>query len=353
MNLPAVLQMRDNQGQKFDATLTKLDDRSATFVVGGENRKVALGVLAPQWSGHYTLLWRMPPVASKNLHLGDHGPDVEWLGRQLAQLDGKAAETSKNQVFDEAMMRRVKQFQLAQGLIPDGGVGPQTMMRLSGAADLKAPKLNRGEKISMSYILDALKKSDQQRQLGTTPTLQAAQQQWLRQNGPCLFYYGLLAAALLLPGSRSAGCVHGKRATACRDRAHRPAIRRSRFRRESAPLTAPIARSITERTRQFVIRDRGDARSGQVHGDYPPPRVAQEQKAIPFDELPAPIQREIPAMTVQLHSYSNKPGEGLVYINSIRLREGDSLMPGLRLEQITPDGMIFSYKGYRFQRGIR
>jgi general secretion pathway protein B len=81
--------------------------------------------------------------------------------------------------------------------------------------------------------------------------------------------------------------------------------------------------------------------------------VAQEQKTIPFDELPVQIQREIPAMTVQLHSYSSKPGEGLVYINSSRLREGESLIPGLRLEQVTPDGMIFSYMGYRFQRGIR
>ena len=143
LNLPAVLLMRDNQGQKIYATLTKLDDRSATFDVGTETRAVALGALAEQWSGHYTLLWRMPPVVNKQLRLGDQGPDVEWLGKQLAQLDGKAAETTKDQVFDEAMMRQVKQFQLAQGLIPDGTVGPQTMMRLSGAADKTVPKLNR------------------------------------------------------------------------------------------------------------------------------------------------------------------------------------------------------------------
>ena len=65
LNLPAVLLMRDNQGQKFYATLTRLDERSATFDVGTETRAVALGALAEQWSGHYTLLWRMPPVASK------------------------------------------------------------------------------------------------------------------------------------------------------------------------------------------------------------------------------------------------------------------------------------------------
>ena len=70
-------------------------------------------------------------------------------------------------------------------------------------------------------------------------------------------------------------------------------------------------------------------------------------------ELPPAIQQEIPAMTIQLHAYSSNPTERLVSINSRMLREGGSLAPGIRLEQITPDGMIFSYKGYRFQRGAR
>jgi len=143
LNLPAVLLMQDKQGQKFNATLTRLDERSATLAVGDETKKVSLGAIAEQWSGHYTLLWRMPPVANKKLRPGDRGPDVGWLGKQLAQLDGKAAETTRDQVFDEAMMRQVKQFQLAQGLIPDGSVGPQTMMHLSVAADQTVPKLFR------------------------------------------------------------------------------------------------------------------------------------------------------------------------------------------------------------------
>ena len=143
LNLPAVLQMRDKQGVEFSAALTGLDDKSASFVVGGESRKVSLGVMAAQWSGHYTMLWRKPPLASKRLRLGDYGPDIQWLGNQLAQLDGKAPETNDNQLFDESMLRRVKHFQLDQGLSADGEVGPQTMMRLSLATDTKAPKLIR------------------------------------------------------------------------------------------------------------------------------------------------------------------------------------------------------------------
>jgi general secretion pathway protein A len=59
--------MQDQQGQKFYAALTKLDDSSATFAVGTETKTVALAALALQWSGDYTLLWRKPPVVNKPL----------------------------------------------------------------------------------------------------------------------------------------------------------------------------------------------------------------------------------------------------------------------------------------------
>ena len=84
-----------------------------------------------------------------------------------------------------------------------------------------------------------------------------------------------------------------------------------------------------------------------------PADTAQEQKVVPLAELPLTIQQEIPAMTIPLHAYSSKPRDRLVSINDRMLREGESLTPGLRLEQITPDGLIFSYKGYRFRRGVQ
>lgn len=143
LNRPAVLSMHDHQGLQFYAMLTRLDDQSATFTIGTENRVVALGALAEQWSGDYTLLWRVPPVASRKIQPGERGPDVAWLRRQLAQIYGTAAEPGQEPVFDEVMVRQVKQFQLTQGLAPDGTVGAQTMMRLSAAADLTAPKLLR------------------------------------------------------------------------------------------------------------------------------------------------------------------------------------------------------------------
>jgi general secretion pathway protein B len=245
----------------------------------------------------------------------------------------------------------------------------------------------------MSYILDALKKSDQQRQRGATPTLQAAQVTVAAPKRPILIYYGLLAAVLLFTGiiigwlrpwqpeqppfgtepiaAESPIAISQQAAPAP---LAAPIEMQSKTSQEfPAPNLTPTGQAVpvagamkpnntapdsaTTPSAAAPIPDKSIPDKSIPDKSMPKSAgiaaVAQEQKAIPMEELPLQIQREIPAMTVQLHAYSNVPSERLVSINSIRLREGGSLMLGLRLEQITPDGMIFSYKGYRFQHGIR
>jgi len=141
LNRPAVLLMNDGPGKEFHAALTALDDKSATFAIGAETRKVALSALAEQWAGQYTLLWRLPPDAREIIRSGERGPAVQWLIGQLAQAQGKVAEPGKAALFDDAVAREVKQFQLDRGLIPDGLVGPQTVMRLAGVGDRSGPEL--------------------------------------------------------------------------------------------------------------------------------------------------------------------------------------------------------------------
>jgi general secretion pathway protein A len=142
-NRPAVLQLRDDRGQEFHATLTALEGDSATFAVGGKTQAISLGALAAQWTGHYTLLWRLPQDVHDFIRQGARGPAVAWLSRQLAQAQGRAVDAGKDLLFDEVLVRQVKQFQLARGLVPDGAVGPQTVIRLAGVGDQSAPRLLR------------------------------------------------------------------------------------------------------------------------------------------------------------------------------------------------------------------
>lgn len=139
-NRPAMLQLRDDGGE-FHATLTALDDKAASFTIGEQTLTVALSALATQWSGHYTLLWRVPPVARERIRPGERGPAVTWLATQLVRAQEKGAEAPQDAVFDDVLVRRLKQFQLAQGLVPDGALGPQTLTRLAAAGDDTAPVL--------------------------------------------------------------------------------------------------------------------------------------------------------------------------------------------------------------------
>jgi len=145
LDRPAVLLLHDAQGQEFSALLNALDDRSASFVVGGQSRTVPIAALAAQWSGQYTLLWRMPEDAHDNIRLGEHGPAVAWLARQLALAQGRTPEIGKDPLFDQTLLQQVKQFQLGAGLVPDGIVGPRTLIRLAGVADKTAPRLSAGQ----------------------------------------------------------------------------------------------------------------------------------------------------------------------------------------------------------------
>ena len=215
----------------------------------------------------------------------------------------------------------------------------------------------------MSYILEALKKSDQQRQRGATPTLQAAQLNVAAPKRPLFIYYSLLATVLLIVGVMI-GWLHPWQAEQPSFQSALPepipfaAESPIPIPQHAAQAPSPASPEIHSKTvtpdKTAILGAAVPVPDKSIPEKHAKPVVAaQEQKEMRLDELPVAIRQEIPAMTVQLHAYSSVPDERLVSINSIRLREGGFLMAGLRLEQITPDGMVFSYKGYRFQRGIR
>ena len=199
----------------------------------------------------------------------------------------------------------------------------------------------------MSYILDALKKSDQQRNIGVAPTLQFAQASLPVKKRPSMIFYGLLAIMLLGAGVAIGLLRPWQNEQPQEDKgsiAHDVPIK---IPQRAAPVSLPLLPVTDRNATQDIAAAPEQQKTATPDGDALP------QQIVPIYDLPPVIQHEIPDMAVQLHAYSDKPGERLVSINSIRLREGGYLMAGLKLEQITPDGMIFSYKGYRFKRGIR
>jgi general secretion pathway protein B len=56
----------------------------------------------------------------------------------------------------------------------------------------------------------------------------------------------------------------------------------------------------------------------------------------------------LPDMRLDIHVYSNNPGERFVFINMRKYTEGQATTEGPTVERITPDGAVLNNQGLRF-----
>lgn len=243
----------------------------------------------------------------------------------------------------------------------------------------------------MSYILDALRKSDEQRRRGSAPTLLTPQIAPAAPARSHSLIYALLALVTLAAGiaigtlrpwqssppsasqpqpplaeatrapasPADAGVAPSlvpepaaKAAPAVAQPASPPAA-------DTAAKAAPSPLAPAKKAPESAPRPRKPAPEPLAAGKEKPAAKPAAKKAetepalVAFSELPVPVQQEIPRLAITVHAYSANPSERLVGINDQVLREGASVTEDLKIERITPDGMIMTYKGYRFWRGAR
>jgi general secretion pathway protein B len=91
--------------------------------------------------------------------------------------------------------------------------------------------------------------------------------------------------------------------------------------------------------------------------DYRPAITAQQAGEIAArrrnGELPSRDEviaqgSALPDLRLDLHVYAANPAERFVFINMRKLREGESLPEGVRVDEITQTGVELSYRGKRF-----
>lgn len=260
----------------------------------------------------------------------------------------------------------------------------------------------------MSILLDALKKSEAQRQLGQAPTLRdeagAATapadfaQQWLP-----LTLMALAAIAMAWigwqqmrepPGLASAGpepVVVTREDAPQAASAEREVVAPGEAVAEP-PVSAPGAEEApgveaSPRSRTPVesySERRGSLRSITV---LPPPQdvtasaaatpdrsataapaapeeaAAQPRRArqpaaavapaetggpISFWELPQGVRDSLPELRITVLVYAEQPEDRFVLIGGERLRENDEVQQGVLLEEIRREGAVFRYRSYRF-----
>ncbi len=75
-------------------------------------------------------------------------------------------------------------------------------------------------------------------------------------------------------------------------------------------------------------------------------------RILALNELPEEVRRELPPLPIGGSIYSKTPSARLLIINGQLFHENDELAPGLVLEQIKLKAAVLRFKGYRYEVGF-
>lgn len=203
----------------------------------------------------------------------------------------------------------------------------------------------------MSFILDALKKSETERQqqgpsdFANIPSGSESPgvPRWLWILGVLLAVnLAVLVGVLLRDGTPENGPPSAQVSSAPEPTAAGPSFSermREARERESASTAGAAATPVAEPAVEAPA-----AASAQ-----PRPQPEFTLAALPTaDELLANGQLQMASLHLDIHVYSDEPAERFVFINMVRHREKSRLAEGPIVQEITPEGVILDYQGTRF-----
>ncbi|HMN45181.1 MAG TPA: general secretion pathway protein GspB [Povalibacter sp.] len=227
----------------------------------------------------------------------------------------------------------------------------------------------------MSFILDALKKSENERQRTIGPSLADAPARAPQSERPwwAVAVAGLLVGNLaillfvLLRDDKAPAAAAPVAAAVTTAPAASP-VPYTRTPPASRPSIDPSVRSLAEEAGASAESYEGsDFVDDSGFDEHPPAAAAArpiEPPAVaPLAARPAAEPRaevlpnassliasgtSLPDMRLDIHVYSNTPSERFVFINMRKYTEGQTLTEGPTVERITPEGAVLNQQGLRF-----
>jgi general secretion pathway protein B len=194
----------------------------------------------------------------------------------------------------------------------------------------------------MSYVLDALKRADAERERGAVPGLHAqpvpllpADADTPRAGRPWLWLGLGLAIGLLTTFAWLIG-----------DRESTPPI--AAVPPQPVPA-APVAVAVAPPpiTRLPAVAAAAAARPATKPIDTGA-SAAADSRVLTLQELPETVRRELPTLTIGGSIYSTDPAQRFLVINGRVVHEKEEIAPDLRLEQIKLKAAVLKYKDYRY-----
>jgi general secretion pathway protein B len=240
----------------------------------------------------------------------------------------------------------------------------------------------------MSYILEALKKAQAERQLGNAPTVHAPQPvqaaqpsaaasrrplfiglaagalvagagallMWHRAPAPALASAAPAAGAMVAQAGAPAAAPEASVAPSVASRAASDTLEVS-----APPVSAPPAPPSTapRRAAAAVPAPPAALATPAVPPSRTTPAPAAAQVAAPapspddslpyLRQLPDAVQSGLPRVSFGGYMYSANPADRLLLVDKTLRHEGEEVAPGLVLEKLLPKAAVMNYRGVRYR----
>jgi len=195
----------------------------------------------------------------------------------------------------------------------------------------------------MSYILDALRKSDQERQRDKAPLLRSIHSEFGLQRQSRIHWAVVALAAAILGGAAGAGVwfVLDGRLEAVPEQTQATA--------EALDPAASDATSASAdgQTPQLVATTPASNDGEATLVESPGRQTRNDDALLELWQLTEAEQKFLAGLQVSLHVYSPEPAQRTAIINGFRVREGQTLGQDLSLLEIVADGLILQFQDQR------
>ncbi len=230
----------------------------------------------------------------------------------------------------------------------------------------------------MSYILEALKKSEQERELGKVPTLKNAPQGvpdtnrrvtvWLLCVGVFIislvsvyFYFNLQYSPIESPpaspyversdvvsivGEDRLVEREGSKTSLIKPQVDIEDIEKADIAQKDKWLSSRAVPVQTDENVSETLVEEGKRQIAVADPEANSPGAA----IIPLlDALPLTTRQRIPELSLDVHVYASEPSERFILLNMRRYAEGQQTREGLVVEEVISDGVVFSFQGTLFR----
>ncbi len=221
----------------------------------------------------------------------------------------------------------------------------------------------------MSYILEALKKADQERTLGSIPDLETPH--WGARRPARNYRWIWIVAALLLVNGALLVVILGRGTDDATPPAIAPSVHsaipgpvghvapvpgagatvvtRPRNMIQPPPRATPARPPVVTRSAVPLAAPETAAARAPIGAPQPVPARPPQPGVQLWSDLPLEFRSTFPLPHIDVHVYAEQPARRFILVDLQKYREGDTLENGAVIEKILPQGLQLYYQGTRFE----